>query len=156
MAIDPQAFVKEAQQFQKNLEEAAKHTKDVQDGKCTPEEEKEEPAFKLYNSIAESTVKILQNDVVQKGLMEIGEKLGPEVMSAMVQILTISMTYSAHEAVVFYDELLKQELQRNFNQMGEALNATNALVRAHDAMIKIHQKKIQELENDKHKEGAGA
>ena len=149
-------FVKEVRQFQEHLNEAAENTSDVKEGRCTPEDEKNEPAFKLYNSIAETTIKTLQNDMVQKAMLVIGEKLGPDLLQAFVEVLTISMTYSAHEAVICYDEMLKAELTREFNNLGEIVNKTRATVQAHVGVLQGHRNKIQALENKNHVEGAGA
>lgn len=155
MSSSPNDLIKEVKEFQKHLNEAAENTQDVKDGKCTPEDEKQEPAFRLYNSIAESTVKILQNEVVQRGLMEIGQICGEKVMRALVQIMTISMTYSAHEAIVLYDEMLKQELIKQFDNLGTSVNSAGAVLQAHEAIIKVMQSKIQSLENKDIVKGGG-
>ena len=54
--------IEELKAFRKNLNAAAEDNEDVRNGISTPEEEKQEPEFQMYDVIAETSIQILQNE----------------------------------------------------------------------------------------------
>lgn len=131
---------------QQAVNESAKEVKEVKEGKCTLEDELKEPKYVLYNQITECTIQILQSPTVVDAFTMLSEKLGDEVAGALVDIFAISMTNSAHQAVLFYDELLKKELTKSFDSVGHHINLAKADIQAHTGAIDVFRKRLDKLE----------
>ena len=135
----------------KNLQDAVKtyaeNSDDVKSGKCTKEDELNEPGYILYQHIAESTINILQNPEIVNAFKNISGELSEEVSKNLVTIMAVSMTQAAHHAVLFYDDLLKQELTKQFDEIAKYLNNTKADVEGSKSAISLLRKKISDIEN---------
>ncbi len=139
--------IDEIRKQQKRVNDSAKESEDVKSGKCTEEDELQEPKYVLYNQITECTVQILQSPTVEKAFEVLSEKLGDDIAKAFVDILAISMTNSAHQAVLFYDELLKKELTKSFDTVGHHINLAKADIQAHSGAIDVFRKRLDEIDN---------
>ncbi len=133
--------IKEAK---KKVEEAIQHTDDVKDGKSTPEEEKQEPGYLLYNQIADTMLEIMQKPEITSAFVAIGKKLGDDVSTNLVNIIAICTVTVAHNAIVFYDDLLKKELTQQFSFFGNHLNECKADVAAFRSVLEVFKKRIDE------------
>ena len=60
--------IESIKRMQAKMEEAAGNTEDVKNGDATKEEEMQEPAYVLFNGIAETSIKILQSPTVVETL----------------------------------------------------------------------------------------
>lgn len=140
--------VLEMETLRKNLKKAIENTEDVKNGDATPEEEQHEPQYILYNAIIESVIDILTSDAARNAFTTLAPKLGPDSTKSLIEILSICMAKSAHHALLLYDDLLKQELTRQFDHYGDVLNKSIAVVNSHDGALKVLRKTIGELKND--------
>ena len=132
--------------FQKKMEDASGNTEDVRSGMSTKEEEQQEPAYLLLNGIADTSVKILQMPTVAAFFEKLSNKLGSDLTHDLIEVLTIIMSNSAYEAVVFYDELLKRELTKQFDNVGETFNKIGADVNAHNGVLSVFKARLDEIE----------
>lgn len=138
--------IDEIRKHQKKVNESAKDSEDVKSGKCTKEEELQEPGYVLYNHITECTVNILQSPTVEAAFDMLSKKLGDEATKALIDVFAISMTNSAHQAVLFYDELLKKELTKSFDSVGHHLNLAKADIQAHSGAIDVFRKRLDDID----------
>lgn len=134
--------------FQFNLNEAAEHTQDVKDGVSTPEEERQEPDYILFNHIAESTINILQLPSIEKAFDSIAEKLDEDTAQHLAEMIALSMVHSAYDAVAFYDGLLKKELDKQFNHFADKINEIDSVVTAHNGALQVCQEKLGIIEKN--------
>lgn len=139
--------VNELKQCQDNLKKKAEEAADVKDGKCTAEEELREPAYVLYNQIAESSIRIIQLPEVVNIFAKLSGTLGDDIAKALVELMALTMTQSAHQAVLFYDDLLKAELTKQFDNVGEHLNGTRAIVEGHTGALSVFKTQLNEIQS---------
>lgn len=139
--------VNELKQCQENIKKKAEESDDVKDGKCTAEEELREPAYVLYNQIAESSIRILQLPEVVNIFAKLSSNIGDDIAKALVELMALTMTQSAHQAVLFYDDLLKTELTKQFDNIGEHLNDTRAIVEGHTGALSVFKTQLNEIQS---------
>lgn len=131
---------------QEAVNKSADDAKDVKDGIVTADEERKEPAYVLFNGIAETSIKILSMPTVATLINDIGDKLGEDLAKRLTEALTICMTNSAYMAINFYDDLLKDELTKQFKEVDQNFNKLGADVNAHSGVLEVHNKKISDIE----------
>lgn len=138
--------IKDVEKLKDAAEKAAENTQDVKDKKCTAEDEKQEPAYILYQQIANSTINILQNPEIVKGFKEISDKVDPELSKNLVTLIAVAMTQSAHQAVLFYDAFLKRELDKQFDHIANSINKDRADINAITSAMQVFRERIGNLE----------
>lgn len=127
---------------------AAEHP-DVKAGKCTVEDQLKEPSFLLYNKISESVVQILSQPEVTSAFVQIGKKLGDDISKNLVTIVGMCMATSAHNAILFYDDLLKEELTKKFGQFAEAIATCETDNLTFHRVLEVFKKRLDNLEKEK-------
>lgn len=141
--------IKEGQAaFEEKVDKFAKDSEDVKAGRCTEEDEKQEPELVLFRKITETTLGILQDPEMGAcfKLMET-KGLDLEIIRALVRMMAIAMSTSAFNAISFYDELLKEELSKQFNHMGSHINTGKAESEVLRASINVIIAKMGEVTN---------
>ena len=141
--------IKALNEFKQNLFKASENTEDVKNGDCTPEDERQEPDYKLYNSIADTSIEILKGETVANLFNKIADKLGEDLSKELCEVMAICMTHSAYQAVVFYDGLIKNELGKQFDHISDHLNSMAGVLNGHDGALQVFKSKINDLENEK-------
>lgn len=101
-------------------------------------------AAMLYSSILTTSKEMLETSETQAIFRELSEILGDKTES-LVNLLVFTMTHSAYSAIIYYDELLKNELANQFDHMTEFVNKMNSDITAMKSVIKVHSKKIDEI-----------
>lgn len=144
--INLDGVIKDVEKLKDAAEKAAENTQDVKDKKCTAEDEKQEPAYILYQQIANSTINILQNPEIVKGFKEISDKVDPELSKNLVTLIAVAMTQSAHQAVLFYDAFLKRELDKQFDHIANSINKDRADINAITSAMQVFRERIGNLE----------
>lgn len=130
--------------------EGVKIPRDKEDVPNNPTEpEKDVVGIILHNQIVESTINIIKSAEVEKAMITIGEKMNmdQECVMSFINLMAICMTNSAHQAVLFYDDLLKKELRKQFDNVGNHINMGKADIEGIKAAIQIQQKRLGKLEN---------
>lgn len=123
-----------------NPEEYKKEFKDASDVDITP-------AMELYTSIAESSINILQNPDVVNIFKQISESIDDKLSARIVELMAITMTQSAHNAILYYDDMLKKELNKQFEHIAHHVNLCRADVDGHTAVLDTFRKRIGDVEN---------
>ena len=108
----------------------------------------ENPGSILLGNLTETILKILQN----KELLEMFKKLetqglNPETIKMLVNIIALVSTHAAYHSILFYDDLLKDELTKQFNSMAEFMNIMKADINGISGACVVYKTKIGELEN---------
>ena len=134
--------------LREHLRKSVEMSEDVKNGYSTPEEERQEPSYVLYDSIIESVIDILQSETVQKSFETLAKETSPETAKALIELLSVCMANSAHHAIVLYDNMLKAELDKQFDRYGDTLNNCIATVNAHDGVLKVLRKSISDLKSE--------
>ena len=138
--------IDEIRRFQENLNKAAETNDDVKAGISTPEEEKEEPEFQMYDVIAETTIKILQNEHVVNTFNELAKKVGDELTKSLIESISIMMTNSAFNAILWYDKLMEKNIVPQFNALVEKVNMLDADVTGYGGAIRVLKEKVSLIE----------
>lgn len=137
------------QKMREKVKDTAKEHPDVKSGKVTVEEQLKEPGYLLYEQIMNSVIDTLSGPQAAACFVKIGEKLGPEFTQNFVAVIGLCMASSAHNAIVFYDELLKKELQAKFSEVSAHVNTCETDVATFGGVMKVFKKRLDELEKDK-------
>ena len=127
------------------VHEGMKNADEVKEGYVTEEEIENDPSLKLYDAISEASIEILQNPTVVNMFNELENKAGPELTKSVIEAMVLSMTHSAHSAIVIYDELLKVELQKQFESYEETMIEMAAIVNAHSGALEEFKTRIENL-----------
>lgn len=137
--------------FDETIDELSKTLKNIEkenkSGKKKDEEVEKDPSMILFQSIVESTKRMLESDTVNKLFADIATRIGTPTTKSLIEVLSTLMTFSAHNALIVYDELLKAEMQTQFDHISEHINFAKADIAAHDAVLKIHGKAIEEIKS---------
>lgn len=139
--------IKDLEYMRDAINKAAETSEDVKSGNCTAEEEKMEPSYLLYNQIAKNSIDILKQPEVFNVFNKIKDKIGEDIAKGLIEVFVISMTHSAHSAVLFYDDLLKVELTNQFKNLGDHINIAKSDISAHSAVIEILRKDLNEIKS---------
>lgn len=103
----------------------------------------------LFNNISDAVIKIFETPEVIKGLDKVRDEMNvPECsIKSLVEVMAVCTVNAAYEAVLFYDDLLKKELTKQFDHMVKQINLGNSEIEAHRSVLEIHRNKINEISN---------
>lgn len=132
--------------FQERLKKATEETEDVKNGDATPEDEQQEPDYILFNAICDSSIEIMSKPIIVEFFSKISDKLGEDLTHNMIEMMAIIMSNSAYAAVQFYDNLLKDELRKQFENIGNTFNLLGADVNAHTGVLEVYRSRLDEIE----------
>jgi len=138
------------QSFKEKLKSDIENSPDVKEGKCTVEDEKAEPSYYLSAAIADTCIDIMQSKAVLEASSELVNKLGcsPDAIKPLFSLLTLVTVNSAYNAIVLYDDLLKGELSKQFDNYGEKLNQVIGDTNAHTGAITVLRNEITKLKKN--------
>lgn len=125
----------------------AKQSDDVKSGKCTLEEELKEPGYVLFRQISESSIKILENTAINQAVEELSEHIGKDATVHLAELITIAMTNAAYYAVLSYDDILKEELSKQFENISHHINLSKSDIEGHAAVLSVFRKRISDIED---------
>lgn len=140
--------VNELKSAQQSFEKAASAPTEKTEEQAAAEKESfGELGTILFNQITEASIAIIQTPEIEKSLLTIATNMNmdQESLTALINIIAISMTNSAHQAVLFYDDLLKKELTKQMDNTVHHINLGKADGEAFKSVLQIHQKKIDEI-----------
>ena len=109
------------------------------------EEEKKDPSDELNEMISKHVVAILNSKDVQELLPNI-QSLPKEELSALIKIIALAMANSSFGSIVIYDGMLKDALEKQFDNIGQFVNNLRADLNGVIEAMKIHNAKISDLE----------
>jgi predicted aminopeptidase len=122
--------------------------KDLYSKEFVEDEEIKDPANILFNEISETSIHILQDPAINNCFAEIAKELKEETVRQLVTVIGICMTHSAYQAITFYDELLKAELSKQFDNLSHHINLCKTDDEAIKASFSILRKQFDEVKNE--------
>jgi hypothetical protein len=126
-----------------NMQEKAAEA--INDPENTDEDGEKDPSLILLDSILKNTTSMLQTDTMIDIFGKLKGVFGEEVLTALVEALSLLMSYSAHSALVTYDGLLSERLKKEFGFIDDHMNKIKAVVDGHDAVLQVHNKTIEAI-----------
>jgi len=127
------------------LKKAAESSEDVKSGVSTVDEELQEPSTILFNAITDMSVKILEDPVINQQFAVLAKEISNESVNALITTIAIAMTHSAYNSIAFYDGLLKEELDKQFKNIGHHVNLLKADVDGYSSVIKVMRTQIDDI-----------
>ena len=109
--------------------------------------ENTDPAYVLYNAIADNSIELLRNETVINTFRKIADTVGEDVSKSIIEMMAILMSQSAYHAIVFYDTLLKKELDNQFNHFAAHINTNRADIDAHSGVLKVFKQQLSTIQN---------
>jgi len=138
--------IESIESFKKALDDAT--AEEAKNSGSTEEDERNEPTYYLSKAISDNCIMILQSDSTINALTELVNGLGAkeEIITPFVNLLAVCMVNSAYGSITLYDDLLKAELQAQFDHMGEAINNLIGESVAYKGAIEVLKGRINELQ----------
>ena len=139
--------VDEINNFREAMRKATENSDDVKDGISTVEEEQQEPEFVLFDAIAESSINTLQMDAVVESMNKIADKLGDDLTSELCTIMAVLMSNSAFNAIMFYDDLLREQINEKFKEYDSIINDISAVTNGMNGAMEVFKKRIGDIQD---------
>lgn len=126
--------------------ELAKQSPDVKAGKCTVEDELNEPTVRLFDGITKSVVSVFEDKGIAATLKSMTAYIPEDAVALLMNLLAVCSIQCSYRALVVYDDLLKEELKKTLDPIIERLNSNTADVTAYASAIRVFKKSIGDLE----------
>ena len=91
----------------------------------------------LIEKIIHNSIMITKSPQMVEVITKLKSKIDEEELAAILNLVIYTSSAAAHQAIIFYDEVLRQKLLVDFNKVEEFVN-NNAV----DNMVAIEQIKI--------------
>lgn len=111
------------------------------------EDTAEDDAMELLKEITNNVKLMMENEVVQKTFKYFTDKFDEEFSDNLISLLTVLTTSTAHMAIVSYDQILVQKLDKQISALDNNMLYLKAKQEAHDAVLEMQRKKIDEIVN---------
>jgi hypothetical protein len=139
--------INEISEVKENLLGLIKNSKKVKDGVLTEEEAMHEPENIVYLNIVDTIIHILKNEELSKQFKLLEENnISNEAIKILINIIAVITTNATYSAVVFYDELLKKELSKQFDNLGNHINKLTSEINGIKPACEVYNKKIGNIE----------
>jgi len=134
------------EKFKEEMNTAAENSEDVKNGKCTAEEEKMEPEFILSKGIADTCLNILRSEAVATAIADFinALKCDPAVIEPLMSLISITTVNACYDSLILYDNMLKRELEGQFNNFNRAMSDVMGDVTAHTGALEVLRKRIDD------------
>ena len=144
--------IEECKEFQENIKKAAAESEDVKEGKVTVEDELNEPGAVLYNQIADAIIQIFSSELVSQKITsminlipDLDKDTRLKIMKEVTELFSTITVNASYQAVVFYDELLKVELQNQLNHMVDGINITRSELEGYKMAMESFRKQLDDI-----------
>lgn len=139
--------INQIKNMQKIVNDSAKESEDVKEGNCTLEEEQAEPDRVIYDAICNNTISLLTNKDVADAFVKIGKVFGEETSQELTVLIATCITQSAYSAIVFYDNLLKTQLEKDYDVYNHNINLCKSSIDGISAAMDVFKKRLSDVEN---------
>lgn len=127
----------------KNFEKALKEASNNEDAQNDPNTQ---AALLMYQSISETCIETLQMDLVVDVMNKIADKVGNELATDICSMLALIMTNSAYNAIMFYDQMLNNNLIPKFEEYDEVINNLAGTTQGINSAMEVFKKRLNELQ----------
>jgi hypothetical protein len=131
----------ESEAFNKSLKELDKKKKENPD----MENDGNEVGYVLYKAILDSNIRMMETKQVEDIFNKLSISIGEDSALSIVALFITCMNNSSYNALTFYDELLKGELNQQFEPMCTNINKNHIDIQTLTQVLEIHKKSISEL-----------
>lgn len=140
-------FINHLRAAAKAMEDTVEEREDVKNGSVSKEEILKSKAFMLFSAILNTSESTFAKDDVQQLMVTIGESIGEKASQSLVQLLIVLISTIVYDAISFYDEQLKQEINTNFQPLIDNMNINHAEIMGQEEALKIFRKKLDIMES---------
>lgn len=135
--------IKEQQKIvNKAIEDSIDASEEVKEGLVDKEEAKNVGVL-LYNAILETVVDILNQPEVKTQYDIIKEKLDDKTMAALTSIIGVAASHAAYRAIIFHDNLLKEELIKQFDNLVMHINEDKKRIGLLETRMLVSEKRVE-------------
>ena len=127
----------------KNFEKALKEASNNEDAQNDPNAQ---AALLMYQSISETCIETLQMDLVVNVMNKIADKVGNELATDICSMMALIMTNSAYNAIMFYDQMLNNNLIPKFEEYDEVINNLAGTTQGINSAMEVFKKRLNELQ----------
>lgn len=133
-------------EMNQNIENQMKESEDVKNGTMTLDEKLDQEGYTLFKMITEDIEKMMNEKVVQDVFEIIKNSTDKQMADAICSLMMTLMAFSSHDAVSRYDELITEKLNHQFEIINNNMLMLKSSIEAHDAVLKVQKKKIDDIE----------
>lgn len=137
--------LKSIQQMRDGLRTIAESSPDVKEGKCTVEDELQEPGYVLYSEIINVVASYFENPAVQQLCETIGDRIGNDATSDIISLLSVAMAHASYNSILAYDAKLKAELSEQFQPIIDSCNKNSGDIQTFNSALQIFRVQLGEL-----------
>lgn len=127
----------------KNFEKALEEASNNEDAQNDPNAQ---AALLMYQSISETCIETLQMDLVVDVMNKIADKVGNELATDICSMMALIMTNSAYNAIMFYDQMLNNNLIPKFKEYDEVINNLAGTTQGINSAMEVFKKRLNELQ----------
>lgn len=127
----------------KNFEKALEEASNNEDAQNDPNAQ---AALLMYQSISETCIETLQMDLVVDVMNKIADKVGNELATDICSMMALIMTNSAYNAIMFYDQILNNNLIPKFEEYDEVINNLAGTTQGINSAMEVFKKRLNELQ----------
>jgi hypothetical protein len=99
----------------------------------------------LVQKIITNTFTMFCSDKMQEIIKTMEQKLEPEIIKAIINMVAFSTAAATHQAIYFYDELLHRNLEIKFLELQKFIEEMNMHVETHEAVLEVFKKRLDEV-----------
>ena len=142
--LDPKTSAEELFKF---VEDFEKTSQKVMEDKT----ENEEVPVNLFLEISKMVANILNTEKIQETFKSIANNpnIGMETTKEIIDVISVTSTMASYNAVVFYDELLKAELDIQFEHFVKNINEIKADYEGVKTAMLIYKKELDMIKEGK-------
>ena len=99
----------------------------------------------LIQKIITNTITMFCSEKMLGIIKELEQKLEPDVIKCLINMIAFSTAAATHQAIYFYDDLLHRNLEIKFLEFQKYMEEMNMHVETHEAVLNIFQKRLDEV-----------
>lgn len=103
-------------------------------------------AYLLYNEIMETTIRILASDTMTDVFRQVSEKMGTTVSQQLITAMSMAMTHSAYQAILYYDGMMQQRLSEIFEVYSRGYTTLAANVNGIMGALQSYKSRLEKLD----------
>lgn len=144
--MDPiEQYIEQIKDMRNTVRKIAENAPEVKEGKITVEDELQEPAYVLYNNIIDSVVSYFEMPGIQTSWRVIADKIGADAAGGIMSIMAVGISHCSYQAVLHHDEILKREIENQFELIIKRCNDNTADATACKGAISVLRADIEKI-----------
>lgn len=104
-----------------------------------------EPMVIMYKQIIENTIDIINNDITIDTFTKLSKTLSEEAAKSLLTMIAFSMSTSAFNSLVFYDALLKAQINEGFEDTHKQIMDLKSYVTAFKTTLEVFRRQVNEI-----------